>query len=276
MSRQRRRRILFWVGATIVAVGLAWIGVVKFGPRAARERDRVALAARLQSSNPEVRKKAAWDSMRLGDPALELSLARHLTSGEPDDGVREAIAYSLGHATSGAAPPALSMAVDLDDSGFVRAAAWLALARTDEKRFTAAAELHADRDDLWDRLGIAQGRLWLGDTLGTATVFEAALKGDSLQHWVATRAIQRSIRPLLDAVGRWPLEQAADEWPPGSVERIQSACERVNLAALSKDCRAPLAAAQDVRQYVRKLASASDRIGRWLVSNSSQPQQESP
>lgn len=266
-------RILIWLAVLGATAALAAVLITQFGPRAGRERARRQFAARLDSPDSEVRKQAAWDAMRLDDQALELSLAQRLTSGEPDEGVREACAYALGHASSGAAAPALELAVDLDESGFVRAAAWLALARTDADRFLACAARHGDRDALWDRLGIAQGRLWLGDVSDLAIVFDAALRGEDLQRWVATRAIQRSVRPLLDSVGRWPLGQSADKWPAGSVEKIRIACAEVDMAAVARDCRAPLAAAQDVRQYVRKLASASDRIGRWLIRGTASAQE---
>lgn len=258
------RRTFLTLSIAIGALALLALAWTALGPRAARRHARTQILARLQAPDPQTRKQAAWDAPRLGDPELDLFLAQQLTSGEADEGVREAYAYALGHVAGAHSRGALELAIDLDDSGYVRAAAWLALARTSAERFASVATRHADRDSLWDRLGIAQGRLWLGDTSAAETVFESALRGDELQRWVATRAIQRSIRPLLDAAGRWPLAQTADDWPPEAVARVRGAAQELDLAALAADSRAHIEAAQSVRQAARKYSSASARIAGWL------------
>jgi hypothetical protein len=123
--------------------------------------------------------------------------------------------------------------------------------------------------DEWDRLGVAKGRMELGDFSATAGLFELAARGPQWPASLAAEAVQRWIAPLLDAVGRWPLaavERPPAEWPPELLDEIAARCVALDVERLADETRPYLLdpEAQRLRSNVGKLASARSRVARLL------------
>lgn len=222
-------------------------------------RLRSELRRQMQSPDREQRKRAAWAAIEHPNPELEELMVRGVLGGEPDAGVREAYVYALGNLADRRYFAAVETVIDTDPSGYVRAAAWLAAARVDPQHFHTLAETNSDPGDPWDRLGIAQGRLFRGDVRGARELLEQARSGDDARRCVAGRALYKWLRPLLDAAGRWPLAADVTEgqaWPPEFVDEIERRCAALDLQVLADDTRQHDQAAAPVRRYIMRINGA--------------------
>lgn len=227
------------------------------------------ILAGLASSDPQTRKQGAWAAIDHPNPALRQRMVAGVLGDEPIDDVREAFVYALGRIGDSGDMSAVESAIDLDPSGLVRAAAWLAAARMDPEHFrTLAATAKPARDD-WDALGIAQARLLLGDPRDVDTLLRLARDGDHAQKVVAARSLTRDLLPLLDSVGQLPLDQPAwdgDTWRPASTDEIARRCAGLPLERLAVDLRQHEAAANRFRRDLARITTGRDRIAHWLFN----------
>jgi hypothetical protein len=230
---------------------------------------RSEIAAALESTDPQARKEAAWRLIERPDPLMVTRLVRGLMGAEPSPDVREAYVYTLGRLGDSRNFPAIESAIDSDPSGYVRAAAWLAAARADPQHFRTLVATRAPPEHPWDRIGVAQGRLCLGDTSAVEKLLHWAVSGDDSQRNVASRALFKWLRPLLDAVGRWPVGASvgqAQTWPPALIEEVAARCATLDLQAIAEDTRPHLAQAERVRRSVKRITHAREGLVHLLFA----------
>ncbi|MBU0618460.1 MAG: HEAT repeat domain-containing protein [Planctomycetes bacterium] len=224
---------------------------------------RDTLLREIQSPDRERRKQAAWAAIERPNPGLEEYLVRGVLGDEPDAGVREAYVYALGNLGDRRVFSAIETAIDTDPSGYVRAAAWLAAARVDPEHFHTLVGTRPASRDAWDRLGVAQGRLMLGDVRGTHELLEQARGGEGSRGHIASRAMYKWLRPLLDSAGRWPADATVSEaqvWPLEFVDEIERRCATLDLQALADDTRQHDQAAAGVRRYIMRIYGAREGL----------------
>lgn len=223
----------------------------------------------LVAADVEERKQGAW---RVADPdgaltATLVILPRLEKNEEPDAGVREAYVYALGQMKRPRFFDTLEPLIRTDPSGYVRQAAWLAAARSDERRFRELVGSQPDWADPWDQIGIARGWLVLGDVRGVDVMLHWATRGDEVQRALLAELLYRDVAPILEAAGRWPLAAPAVEgkpWPPAFVADLGRRCGEVNLQRVLSASRRSASAAEQVRRDVGRLARARERIKRFL------------
>ncbi len=257
MTRGRKWTIGIGGGLVVGVVLAALFPDVARRVRTAGAQDR--LLRQMQSPDREQRKQAAWAAIERPAPALEEFMVRGVLGDEPDAGVREAYVYALGNLRDRRHFAAIETAIDTDRSGYVRAAAWLAAARVDPEHFGTLAATRSAPRDAWDRLGVAQGRLMLGDVRDTGELLQQARGGDASRGHIASRALERWLRPLLDAAGRWPADatvSGAQAWPPEFVDEIDRRCATLDLQALADDTHQHDQAAAGVRRYIMRIYGA--------------------
>lgn len=257
------RGILAVVG--IVAALTIWVTVLS--PRAQSRRYRAEMTRMLQSSDPEARKRAAWTIIERPDPTLEMLMVRGVMGDEPNPDVREAFVYALGKLENPRYSAAIESAIDQDPSGYVRATAWLAAARIDPRHFRTLAQADPRPQRPWDRIGIAQGWLYLGDVRAVNELLHWADAGDDSQRQIASRAMFKWLWPLLDAAGRWPVGATVREgqsWPSELIAEIRRRCETLDLQAIADDTSCHRAAAYRVRRNVGRLTRVRDGLASLL------------
>lgn len=219
--------------------------------------------ARLNSADPQQRKQAAWSVIERRDVRFETLLARKLLGGEPSADVRESYVYSLGRLNDPSLFPTIETLLNSESDGYVRAAAWLAAARSDAHRFANLAVASPVRGDDWDRIGQAQAWLALGDTRGVDVLLRVAAGGGEQLRYVASRALYRWVRPLLDVAGRWPLEARVGEgkiWPGELVAEVARRCGTLNLQAIADGISKHQRAAACVRRNQKRITDAREDL----------------
>lgn len=261
--------------------------------------ERKQALAQLTSTDPAERKQAAW---KIGDdmPDQAAALLEALAT-EKDSDVREAMIYSAGRCgerllaaemLAGGESSRQETADRLrgetgkddmqsrifdaardramhDESGYVRAAAWLAAARTDPERSRALLATVGSTTDAWDQIGVAQAWAELADLRGLEVAMHWTVSGNEAQRQVASRALSKFVAPLLEAVGRWPLEADLKDgkpWTPQLVEQVRERIAGLDLNALARDTMEKIAKADRVRRHTAKLNKARDRIRRVLFA----------
>jgi len=252
------------VPATILTAGVLCAGGLALLGSQLRQRAELRLA--LRCDDPQTRKQAAWTIADRADRALETDLIDRLGV-EPRADVREALVYALGVLGDRRSFGVVEATLDSDPSGYVRAAAWLAAARIDPAQFRILARAAGRPEDAWDRVGVAQGWLSLGDVRGVEELLAVAGTGEAAQRHVACRALAKWLRPLLEAVGRWPLEAAQEQvrpWPPELVAEIRRRCAGLDMQALADQTRRWATEGARVRRLVNKLNRARDGLAAWL------------
>ena len=131
------------------------------------------------------------------------------------------------------------------------------------EHFRTLAETRSAPRDAWDRLGVAQGRLMLGDVRDVGELLEQARSDDGARQQVAGRALYKWLRPLLDAAGRWPAEATVKEgqaWPAEFVDEIERCCATLDLQAIAEDTHQHDAAAAPVRRYIMRINGAREGL----------------
>lgn len=259
-----------WVALVALGALLAVIWfLAPFSPRQAHLR-RLEIRAALASDDARVRKQAAWRAIEEPDPFSEVALTQMVLGGEEDAAVREACVYALGRIGKPENFAAVEFAIDLDDSGVVRASAWVAAARLDPDHCRRLLE-SAKSGDEWDRLGVAHARLLLGDVSDVATLLTLAESSDWGLSCGAGAALQRGLRPLLEAIGRWPLKSDPPlnaPWPAGLIATVRERSNEIDLAALAADTLPRIAEARRAKRGIEKVKTARERISAWLFSQS--------
>ena len=233
-------------------------------PRVERTRFRTHIAAELRSAEPEARKQAAWAIAARRDGCGADLLVSALLADDPDEAVREAYVYALGRAGDPRGLAAAENAIDRDPSGYVRAAGWLAIARLDPQHFSTLAHTTAiAQQQPWDQIGLAQGAFEIGDASGIDMLLHWAESGNEPQRIVASRALYKRLRPLLDAAGRWPLDADVAEgqpWPTDLIEHVRFRVAELDIQAIADDTRPHERAAENVRRTVARITRARDRL----------------
>lgn len=233
----------------------------------ARDPDRAARRL-LASADADDRRRAAASAAAGEAPGIIAALAGRLEQGvELDAGVREAAVHALGR--RGGAPHGElvhTLAVD-DPDAHVRLSAWTALARIDPERFRRAAGARVGSNDSWEANGLAAAWLELGDARGVRTLLETAAEAEHPLRGFACRALFDGVAPLLEAVGRWPLDadvRAGEAWPPELVSEVAARCRTLDLQALARDARPHALAAAGVRRDIGRLHGTRARLVRML------------
>jgi hypothetical protein len=259
----RTRLILWTIGLT---VALAAATPLTRGLVFWRERARVVNG--LASADPAERKRAAWVVADEKQAALAYAVARRLER-EADADVRESLVYALGMCRRAEHFAPVQNLATGDPSGYVRAAAWLAMARIDPGRTVSMAREAVLRADEWDRLGAAQALLEAGRQDAVDELLRIAALGEEGQRLVACRALMRGVSPLLEACGRLPLETPLltnSPWPPDFVGEYGSRCRALNLQSIAEDTRLRLIASAPERREILRITNARNRIAAFLLS----------
>ncbi len=255
--------------AALAAAVLA--GAIAAGRVGQRWVDDARISNAIASGSVEARKQAAW---RLADrgvwaPACD-QMAAALADPDPnaaiDEHVREAYAYALGQIRDPRATDALLHTVQSDASGFVRQAAWVALARVAPRTFEQQAAAATDND--WDELGRLCGRMELRDFAAAGQLVDLARSDQVWLREVAKRAVAKWLGPTLDAAGLLPIGLAETRPEAWSSEDVAALARRVNwidLPAAARATEQQLAAARDVRRTMGKLITARERLARLLT-----------
>lgn len=261
----RRRSRWLWVAVVLVVVAPPAV----WGLRAAlRGAEAQAAFFMLRSDNPTDRKLGAWLTAEQRAPAALAFIAEQLAAGrEPQADVRESFVYALGHSGDPGYFDLIAERVRSDPSGYVRQAAWLAAARLDAERFAALAAALPPPQGAWDEIGRANAWLYTGDVRGVPALLRWAREGDADQRLVASGALLKGLKPLLEVSGRWPLRsglRAGDIWPPEFVAEIARRCAGLDLQRIADDTRPHLREAKLVQRNARRVTSARNWIARFL------------
>jgi len=271
VNRPRATRVTGTLGA---AVALAALWYLVLSPRSSLLYGTDTQARRtwrmLHSSDPEQRKRGAWRLLDYPDARCEDFIRRGALGDEPSPDVREAYVYTLGRRGNPRDVRVLVRVIHDDPSGYVRSAAWLALARVDPKVFRRHADEPQATRDAWNRLGIAVGRLFLRDLSAIPELLDWAEKGDYVQRVVAARALNKSLIPLLDAIGRWPAYariRPDEPWPADLVRDVRRRVLGINLPQLARETLAQLRATEEFRSQLRRVLHAQD----WLADRLFEP-----
>lgn len=271
-----KRRTWVTLGSLALVALLAYIGIFWLRPRVRHEYIRAKLAEQLASSDSAERIEAAWRFVDAPEPDIETRIAGGLMGDEKDPEVREAFAGALGRfgqvpeisTTRRAALIApLRHVIDLDPSGEVRAAAWLAVARIDRAAFDAIRDEKGAAADPWDQIGQAQARLQLNDMSGVLTLLHFAGHGETAERVIASKAVFKNLRPLLDSVGRWPIEATQREgeaYPAALADEIARRCQGLDLAMISRDIAQHSLEAERIKRTIRRLTGGRERIARFI------------
>ena len=234
-----------------------------------RQRQQRTLLRMLRSPQPVLRKQGAWLTLEheKGE-AIEFIAQQIAGRAETDADVRECYVYALGQTGNKQYFGVVAEVLATDPSGYVRQAAWLALARLDPRGFIALAEARPPSKDLWDQIGRAIGRLEAGDVRDIPKLLQWAQTASADQRLVVCAALYRGVRPLVEAAGRWPLGLDVAEgqlWPPELLREVGRRCATLDLQRLAEDTRPHLAAASLVCRNAYRMTSARNWIA-WLLS----------
>ncbi len=258
--------LLMMVGALVLLSG-GWL--------AQRRLSRAALAAELAAADSATRKRAAWRVAERQDQSQAHQLAAILDrAGEADPDVREALVHSLGLMREPLHFATAARVAELDESGYVRQAAWLAAARLDPERLRTFVADRPPPHDSWDRIGQAVGRLTAGDAAGVSALIEVAASGppDARQH--ATHLIQTRLAPLLELAGQWPLAPPSLEqghWPAKFLLELSQRCQRIDLDALARRALRLEESARRLRRDIGRITHGRERLARLLFGRYDDP-----
>jgi len=251
-----------------VLAGLAWGGFEVFDRTINSEQIRAR--NKLFSPDPEIRKRGAWMAAEThSEPAARMMNVLLRSNAEPSDDLRETYVYALG---KGEWPFALQTLEDLltrEPSGYVRAATWLAISRISPERFAELDRSGYGPREAWDRIGLAQGWFQLDDSRGLEVLLATAVDGDDGQREVASRALYKWVRPLLETAGRWPIEASVQEgqtWPAELVADVRRRGAGLDLRSIAQGSREYWEPTERLQKNVRKITKTRDRIAAVLFA----------
>lgn len=269
---QRKRLIRWAVGgaAVVVVAGLLWSYA---RPRVRDEWVRARIAAMLDSADPAERALAAWRFIENPLPDIETRMTAGLLGDERTQSVRESFAWALGKIGRPRNVGVLRHVIDVDESGEVRLAAWLAIANLDRAVFE---QVVAEKSPLtgWDEFAVARARLHTGDLSEFRTVMRYARDGSEAQNAIASYSLIFHFRKYLDAVGQWPIEvpsAPSERLTPAHVDAIAARCERLDIAALGVEVQKHAAAGEEIKHTIRRLTSGRERIAKWVGVTTPEP-----
>lgn len=254
-----------WLVALYVLAALGGIVICWQLSDAPKRRDDAA-AREMLSPDPAVRRAAAWREADEKLPVAAGRIAQRLPS-EADASVREAFVYALGRVGNPLYFDAVASVAMNDADPYVRHAAWIAAARMDADRFRALAADAPPRADPWDRIGRAYGSLETGDLRGLGDLLELAAAGDEGQRRAASTALYRGVAPILESVGRWPVDVLIREgeiWPAALVSDVRARLTSLSAQRIADDLRRHAQRIGEVRRLAGKLHIARDRLA-WLL-----------
>ncbi|MFH1748241.1 MAG: hypothetical protein ABIG44_14495 [Planctomycetota bacterium] len=273
----RARRLWWRLGCVVAVVLVAGTAVCLTYMLRNGEDDGTALKL-LRSDDPERRKLGAW--LTADEPSATATefMAKALREGQESSAdVRESYLYALGRSQASEHFSLVASLSSNDPSGYVRQAAWLAMARMDEERFRKLADQaninlaarEVSTGQAWDQLGLANAYLRIGDTRSVTTILHWAQHGDADQKLVACGALHKGLAPYLEVVGRWPLGSEVTEgqiWPPALLQELAQRCEALDLQAIADDSRPILEDTRLVLRDIHRLTSARTWIT-WMLSS---------
>jgi hypothetical protein len=251
---------------SITVLGVAMIAAVIAVAIQRGHDDRKAMTM-LRSSDIEQRKRGAWFAADF-DSRRGMTYVRTQIQEKHEDSpaVREAYVFALGQ--SGADPDfdtLLHVAQD-DPSGYVRQAALTAAARLRPARLRSALSGMRFEDD-WGEIGQARALLWTADSSKLKTLFDFARRGDHDQKVVSSHTLDRIIRPVLEAAGRWPIAfdpRPDTAWSNEWLDEIEKRAARLDLDATIRETWDQHQRARDVIRNQAKLNHSRDRVARML------------
>lgn len=185
-----------------------------------------------------------------------------------DPGTREALVWAVGRLGTSANFESVAHRAHTDEDAYVRNAAWLAAARLDAVRFRALVQAAGTPRDPWDEIGQAYGWLEIGEVRGLDALFKWAVSAPPAQRHGAILVLQRRVAPLLESVGRWPVDlsfQEGADWSAEIVAEVQHRCALVDLPAIARDSTPHAARIQSVHRAEGKLLRARERLARFLA-----------
>jgi HEAT repeat protein len=253
-----RRLSAWWLPAGLAVAAIAiWVTLEQLDDREA------SIDVWLNASTAEFRKRAAWriagEDARGYVDELVAALPR-----ERDDGAREAYIYALGHVGNPTHAPIIEQVLETEADGFVRQAAWLALARLAPERFIALRGQAGMVRDRWDRLGIAIARIDRGNFSALSTLLEIAEDPDISRRYIARRAIEKYVQPWMEIAGRWPLEAATqpiEQWTPATLAEIRRRAAEIAISDVVVEVAAALEHAEPMRTSLRRMTRTRD----WMA-----------
>jgi nucleotide-binding universal stress UspA family protein len=260
-------RLVTWLALLAVVLGAGLAGFWTL----TRLRHNHAVVRLLESPAADSRKQGAWVAARERIPeALGYIDGRLTSASEEDRNVREMFVYALGRSGRPEYFETVARVVRQDPDPYVRQSAWLAAARLDPARFRQLARREPPLDGAWDRIGRASAWLETGEVrqADITLLLERAAAGDLDQKRVCSLMLFRTVAPLLEAVGRWPIEYSVHQgepWPDELVAEVERRCHQVDLAAVAEDTRPHLARAAAVRREVGRLNNTREEIASLVL-----------
>jgi hypothetical protein len=255
----------------LTVLGLPFLGTCALAWDSFATRHDRAAQRLLESADPDARRLGASLAAREEAPHALHAIGHTLTQHtEFDPAVRESCVYALGRRGESGDFDVVAQVTRDDADPYVRHAAWIAAARLDPERFRALASQAPDGGEAWDRIGLACGRLEIGDMTGMDELLRWAAEGDPHQQRVASLALYRGVAPLLEAVGRWPLQFPVREgqpWPAELVAEVRRRCSGLDLRAIAADTRPHVIRAAAVRRDVGRLNATRGRLARFLLTH---------
>ena len=264
------------VGVLISLVSVMLVVALPYACALLATRSEREVLHLLKSPNVEARKEGAslathasapnaWQYMAdaLSGHRSDISGADSSRGPELDLGVRESFVHALGRTGRARFFDTIAAVLQKDADPHVRIAAWGAAARLDAQRFRELVSRNPAPQDPWDRDALAAAWLELGDTRGVGNLLRAAEDGTDAQRRFASQSLFRGLAPLLEAVGRWPLDarvSEGDPWPPELVAEVRGRCIGLDLQALAGDACQHLAHAMPVRRDIGRLNSTRARL----------------
>jgi hypothetical protein len=106
-----------------------------------------------------------------------------------------------------------------------------------------------------------------GHRRGVEALLHWAASGSPAERQAASLALYRGLAPLLDMIGRWPIQfevREGDAWSPELVDKVQRRYTGLPLQAMANDLLRHVPRATAVRRNVERLNGARDWIARVL------------
>lgn len=254
---------MIWVAGGAAALILA-AGAI-FGANLWQER---RITAGLRSPDPAKRRVAGLAAVEYrGARALAALRATLVAGSEQDPHVRGFLVSALGTLGAPVDYDLLHRVARTDGEPYVRHIAWLAAARADRDRFRKDTSSDSTASSPWDQIGVAAGLAEIGSPHAFDALLHWAEHGDADQRLAASAALSRTLLPLLESVGRWPLEydpRPGSAWPAALVQEARKRLGEMDASAVLADGRRHAAQSKALRRNMGRLTGAREHLVRWL------------